>query len=95
MRRLLKYLFGGNSRYRCSFCSKDHSEVANLIEGPGCNICNNCVKICSDVLMKQCAEYRESFQDTCSKTAPNAAPNGGSAIPPDNSAAMEGPPPVT
>ncbi len=95
MKRLLKFLFGGSGRYYCSFCGKHHSEVANLIEGPGCYICNHCVKICSDVLMKECAEYRESFRDACRKPEPNAAPNGGAAAPRGNSEATEGPPPVT
>ena len=75
MKRMLKYLFGWSSRYCCSFCGKHHSEVANLIEGPDCYICNHCVKICSDVLIKECAEYREDFREACRKTEPSAAPN--------------------
>ena len=95
MKRMLKNLFGGTRRYYCSFCGKHHSEVAKLIEGPGCCICNNCVKICSDVLMKECAEYRESFRDTRGKTEPTAAPNAGAAISRGNAAATEGPPPIS
>ena len=79
MKRMLKYLFGWSSRYCCSFCGKHHSEVANLIEGPDCYICNHCVKICSDVLIKECAEYREDFREACRKTEPSAAPNAGPA----------------
>ena len=91
---ILKYLFGGSRRYCCSFCGKPHNEVANLIEGPDAFICNNCVKICSDVLMKECAEYRESFRDEGRRADSKPAPNDGPAIPRGNSAAPEGPPPV-
>lgn len=66
-----------------------------MIEGADGYICNNCVKICSDVLMKECAEYRESFRDAQKKTEPNAAPKGVPVPPPVDSAATKAPPPLT
>jgi ClpX C4-type zinc finger protein len=33
----------------CSFCGKSHSKVA-VIEGPGVNICQECVELCSAAL---------------------------------------------
>jgi len=75
--RVLDYLFGKGRRFHCSFCGKHHSEVAKLIEGRAGSICNNCVKICSDVLMKECVEYRERF---------------GAVIPPGNPPTTEGKP---
>ena len=92
---ILKQLFGWSRSYCCSFCGKHHSEVAKLIEGADGYICNNCVKICSDVLMKECAEYRESFRDPRSKPEPNTAPSGDPAPPPGNSVATKAPPPLT
>ncbi len=34
----------------CSFCSKDKSGVLKLIAGPGVYICNECVRLCNDIL---------------------------------------------
>ena len=36
---------------RCSFCSRDESDVLRLIAGPeGVSICNECVDLCRDIL---------------------------------------------
>jgi len=40
---------------RCSFCSKDKSEVDRLIAGPAVFICNECVGLCEQVLNEQSA----------------------------------------
>lgn len=37
----------------CSFCGKSHSEVKKLIAGPGVYICNECVDVCSNILVKE------------------------------------------
>ncbi len=37
---------------RCSFCGKLQSQVNRLVAGPGVYICDECVKICNDVLKK-------------------------------------------
>jgi len=34
----------------CSFCGKDHREVAKTIAGPNVNICDECVGLCNDIL---------------------------------------------
>jgi len=34
----------------CSFCGKGQEEVKRLISGPGVAICNECVKVCNDML---------------------------------------------
>ena len=31
---------------RCTFCGKQHTEVAKLIAGPGVYICDGCVNLC-------------------------------------------------
>ncbi len=37
----------------CSFCGKSHSEVKKLIAGPGVYICNECVDVCGNILIKE------------------------------------------
>jgi ATP-dependent Clp protease ATP-binding subunit ClpX len=34
----------------CSFCGKPQTVVEKLIAGPGCFICNECVKLCNDII---------------------------------------------
>ncbi len=37
----------------CSFCGKSHSEVKKLIAGPGVYICNECIDVCANILVKE------------------------------------------
>ena len=39
----------------CSFCGKSHSEVKKLIAGPGVYICNECIEVCANILIKELA----------------------------------------
>ena len=55
--------FGSSKKPYCSFRGKHHSAVAKLIAGRGCSICNECVLICSSVLLKECEPYRKSQID--------------------------------
>ncbi|NCC66445.1 MAG: ATP-dependent Clp protease ATP-binding subunit ClpX, partial [Spirochaetia bacterium] len=34
----------------CSFCGKSQEEVKRLINGPGVAICDECIKVCNDML---------------------------------------------
>src|SRR3954449_4648902 len=36
----------------CSFCGKGQREVGKLIAGPTVYICDECIKVCSDILAK-------------------------------------------
>jgi hypothetical protein len=38
---------------RCSFCGKVANEVTRLIAGPGVFICNECVRLCEQLLSGQ------------------------------------------
>lgn len=38
------------SEPRCSFCARSASQVEKIITGPSVHICNECVKLCNDVL---------------------------------------------
>lgn len=35
---------------RCSFCAKLDSEVSKIIAGPGIYICDECVRLCTEIL---------------------------------------------
>ncbi len=35
---------------KCSFCDKSRAEIGELIEGPGVNICDECLELCSSAL---------------------------------------------
>ena len=35
---------------RCSFCGKTQENVKKIIAGPGVYICDECIKICDDIL---------------------------------------------
>lgn len=37
----------------CSFCAKPSSAVAKVIAGPGVYICNECIKLCHDILEEE------------------------------------------
>ncbi|MBU1241150.1 ATP-dependent Clp protease ATP-binding subunit ClpX [Myxococcota bacterium] len=49
---------------KCSFCSKKRSEVQKLISGPKVYICDECVNVCNDLLL------REKFAKAVSRYRP-------------------------
>ncbi len=40
----------------CSFCGKTQDDVSRLLAGPGVCICNECVKLCYDILVEEFGE---------------------------------------
>ena len=38
---------------RCSFCGRSHSQVEKIITGPSVHICNECIKLCNEVLVEE------------------------------------------
>ena len=45
-----------NDESRCSFCGKPESKARKLIAGPsGVFICDECIEICSDIMMEEMA----------------------------------------
>lgn len=47
---------------RCSFCGKPRDMVRKLVAGPhGVYICNECVDLCHDTIMREFAEEAEEF----------------------------------
>ena len=47
--------------FHCSFCGKQRREVRKLISGPRVFICDECVKLCNDILAKEEASERPSY----------------------------------
>ena len=43
---------GGKILY-CSFCGKSQHEVRKLIAGPSVFICDECVKLCNDIIREE------------------------------------------
>ena len=41
--------------YRCSFCGKAQTEVKTLVSGPGVFICDECVQLCQEIIVKNSA----------------------------------------
>ncbi|MBT3178052.1 MAG: ATP-dependent Clp protease ATP-binding subunit ClpX [Desulfobacula sp.] len=39
-----------NDQFFCSFCGKNQKEVIKLIAGPSVYICNECIKLCGDII---------------------------------------------
>ena len=39
-----------NKNIKCSFCGKSQEGVDRIIAGPGVYICNECIKVCSNIL---------------------------------------------
>ena len=47
----------------CSFCSKSRHEVDKLIAGPDVYICNECVNLCSNIIIEEQKEKPSEFKD--------------------------------
>lgn len=39
-----------NKNIKCSFCGKSQDSVEKIIAGPGVYICNECIKVCSNII---------------------------------------------
>ena len=45
---------------RCSFCGKSQNSVERIIAGPGVYICNECIKVCSNIVEDELYENNET-----------------------------------
>lgn len=41
----------------CSFCGRTEDIVQRLVSGPSAHICDQCIRLCSDILQKQATSY--------------------------------------
>ena len=51
------------SEPRCSFCGKPQSQVTKLINGNGLYICDECVRLCNEILKEEAAQNGERVVD--------------------------------
>ncbi len=59
---------------KCSFCGKSQEGVDRIIAGPGVYICNECVKVCSDIIEDDLYEDTElTYTLNEEKSLPNPA----------------------
>jgi hypothetical protein len=43
----------GGDVLHCSFCTKAQTQVRKLIAGPGVYICDDCVRLCADIIEQE------------------------------------------
>ena len=41
---------------KCSFCGKSQNEVERLIAGPGVQICDQCVELCTSLIQREASK---------------------------------------
>ena len=51
-----------NDQFFCSFCGKNQKEVKKLIAGPSVYICNECIKLCSEIIEDEEKEKTEESE---------------------------------
>jgi ATP-dependent Clp protease ATP-binding subunit ClpX len=45
---------------KCSFCGKTQDEVYKIVAGPGVYICDECIKVCNDIILdRRKKEYKK------------------------------------
>jgi len=53
-----------HNQYLCSFCGKTQEDVRKLVAGPSVYICDECVGLCSDILIEELAEQPQQSKFT-------------------------------
>lgn len=51
-------------QFFCSFCGKNQKEVKKLIAGPSVYICNECIKLCSEIIEDEEKEKSEESEES-------------------------------
>ncbi len=57
-----------NEQFFCSFCGKNQKEVKKLIAGPSVYICNECIKLCSDIIEDEEKEREKENKEESEET---------------------------
>lgn len=47
---------GNKGKMKCSFCGKTQEQVRKLVAGPGVYICDECVKLCNDIVEEEVSD---------------------------------------
>ncbi len=51
------------SALRCSFCLKSEKQIEKLIGGPNVYICDECVKLCNEILAEDRGQQKHETQE--------------------------------
>ncbi|MCJ7814189.1 MAG: ATP-dependent Clp protease ATP-binding subunit ClpX [Candidatus Atribacteria bacterium] len=51
MLNAIRYIERGEKTVKCSFCGKSQEEVYKIVAGPDVCICDECIKICNDIIL--------------------------------------------
>ena len=58
---------GSNNSLFCSFCGKKQTEVAKLIAGPAVYICDECIRLCSEIIDEETEKSADIEQNSTPK----------------------------
>ena len=47
---------------KCSFCGKNQNEVKKIVSGPGVCICDECIKICNEIILEERKKENTNFK---------------------------------
>ena len=53
--------FEDNKNVKCSFCGKSQENVEKIIAGPGAYICDECIKVCTNILEEEFYEEEVGY----------------------------------
>ena len=59
--------------YRCSFCGKAQTEVKTLVAGPGVFICDECVRLCRQIIKQKRKPTTQAVPSLLPDRAPTEA----------------------
>ena len=68
-----------NEQLLCSFCGKSQREVRKLIAGPTVYICDECVRLCNDIIRGE-IEQGAGLPPSTSRSSPDRLANIASAL---------------
>lgn len=54
-------------KFKCSFCGKSEEQVRRLIAGPGVYICDECIELCSEIIVDEKEENVQVDMETLPK----------------------------
>ena len=62
-----------NKNVKCSFCGKTQENVKRIVAGPGVYICDECIKVCSNILEDEYYDDEIEYSTEQNKNIPSPA----------------------
>ena len=60
----------GKQTVKCSFCGKTQENVKRIVAGPGVYICDECIKVCGNILEDE--YYEDELEEEIKKYYPTS-----------------------